>query len=236
MKANKKIVSIYCIFYLLAGCKSDNSTIKGETENTIKEDEIDCYRNSVKGHIESDIIIGNFTGLGIDTLYITEEIDYSEWEPDPEYPEAPISILYEAEHTTFYARSNNPKIPDLEIYGHPYLGCPFIVFEGDLDGDGKDEWGYTHIWDNSQWRQYRVYNYDSKRKKWRHLYYDLEDKYPHGSSGLLSTPLYVRASGVDIVEKGPQPGLIKINYGAYDGNIYDTIIKPTYTPITDETL
>ena len=51
---------------------------------------------------------------------------------------------------------------------------------------------------------------------------------------LLDTPEYVRASGKEIVEKGPRKGLIKINWGAYDGIVHDTIVSPTYTPIYKE--
>lgn len=53
-----------------------------------------------------------------------------------------------------------------------------------------------------------------------------------------STPEYVRASGVDIVEKGPKRGLIKINYGTWGAKreLRDTILKPTYTPISEEAL
>lgn len=113
--------------------------------------------------------------------------------------------------------------------------CPNgLVYEGDVDGDGKDEWGYLYEWMTSQWRQYRIYNYDSKTKTWRHLYYDIYDP---DKVRLLSTPEYLRSSGVDIVEKGPRPGLIKINYGTWGSEfeIRDTIVKPTYTPITKDT-
>ena len=83
-------------------------------------------------------------------------------------------------------------------------------------------------------RQYRIYNYDGKRKEWRHLYYDTDIERVQ----LLSTPEYIQASGVDIVEKGPKPGLIKINYGTCGANreLRDTILKPTYTPISEEAL
>ena len=185
------------------------------------------YLNSVKGHIEKDTIIGNFTGLGIDTLYVCEEVD----KPLKGEKDEPYSLEYFLKYHHYYARSNNPNIPDVEIYGHP-SGAPRLVFEGDLDGDGKDEWGYTHVNDNSQWRQYRVYNYDSNKKKWRHLYYDTP--YDPEKPQILHTPLYLRASGIDIVEKGPEPGLIKIHYGKYDGTVYDTIVKPNYVPIDSE--
>lgn len=184
------------------------------------------YLNSIKGHIEKDTIIGIFTGLGIDTLYVCEEED----KPLKGEKAEPYSLEYFLKYHHYYARSNNPNIPDVEIYGHPW-GAPRLVFEGDLDGDGKDEWGYTNVWDNSQWRQYRVYNYDPNKKKWRHLYYDTPDS---DKPQILHTPHYIRASGIDLVEKGPEPGLIKIHYGEYDRIVYDTLVRPNYIPINSQ--
>lgn len=177
---------------------------------------IECYGNSVKGHIEKDTIVGNFTGNSIDTLYVSIKFD--------EQAEIEDRVKY-------YAKSNNPALPTIELYG--CLGSqPQLVYEGDVDGDGKDEWGYLHTWTMSQWRQYRIYNYDNFRKEWRFLYYDVGG----GKESLLDTSEDIRSSGVDIVEKGPTPGLIKINYGSgypkYE--LRDTIVKPTYTRISKD--
>lgn len=174
---------------------------------------IECYSNSVKGHVEKDTIVGNFTGNGIDTLYVSVKFDEkAEFE----------------ERVKYYAKSNNPALPTIELYGS--LGNqPKLVYEGDVDGDGKDEWGYLHTWTMSQWRYYRVYNYDNRRKEWRYLFYDVGGV----KESLLDTSEGVRSSGVDIVEKGPSPGLIKINYnsGYPKFEMRDTIVKPTYTRI-----
>ena len=110
------------------------------------------YLNSVKGHDEKEKITGNFTGLGIDTLYIDDEV-----------------VVEDEDGCYYYVKSNNPEIPTIQIYG---AYCPSLVFEGDVDGDGKDEWGTLSTWMNSQWRLYSIYNYDNKTKKWRYLYDD----------------------------------------------------------------
>lgn len=174
--------------------------------------EMEYYLNSVKGHKEEPMIIGNFTGFGIDTIYVKEETN-------------DLHDMYEG--YKFYAKSNNPILPTIEMYGCGYA-TPMLVYEGDVDGDGKDEWGYLHTWLNSQWRQYRIYSFDTKSKTWKHLYY----------GNLLDTPEYVRASGVDIVEKGPKPGYIKINYGTWgvECELRDTIVKATYTPISKDAM
>lgn len=184
--------------------------------STLAESSDIGYSNSVKGHIERDTIVGNFTGAGIDSLYVYVYVDesYDNWE----------------DRIKYYARSSNPDIPDIELYG--CLGLrPSLVYEGDVDGDGKDEWGYLHTWTMSQWRQYRIYNYDASRKIWRHLFHD------SNGSDFLGTDESFRGSGLEVVEKGPRRGFIKINYdsGGPDFVIRDTIVRATYTPITKDT-
>ena len=124
----------------------------------------------------------------MDTLYVCMKENF------PQELEQPYSLEDFLEYQHYYARSNNPDIPDVEIFGMPY-GAPQLVFEGDLDGDGKDEWGFLPVWMNSQWRTYRVFNYDEIKKMWRHLYYDLPDT-NYNRPRILFTPEYVRASGV----------------------------------------
>ena len=153
------------------------------------------YANSVAGHKECDTIWGNFTGKGVDTLYVVTIMDNTkEWD----------------EATTYYAMSNNKNIPKMKLFG-----ClqhrPKLVFEGDLDGNGKDEWGYLHTWMTSQWR------------------YLIE-------SDKLDTPEYFRASGMEVVEHGGKHGYVRINYGTWEDGyfeILDTMEKATYLKITD---
>lgn len=204
-------------FDLLIGRQPDISTDTIDASALFSPEVIiECYGNSVKGHIEKDTIVGNFTGNYIDTLYVAIKFD--------EQAEVEDRVKY-------YAKSNNPALPTIELYG--CIGSqPQLVYEGDVDGDGKDEWGYLHTWTMSQWRQYRIYNYDNIRKEWRFLYYDVNG----GKESLLDTSEDVRSSGLDIVEKGPAPGLIKINYsnGYPKFELRDTIVKPTYTRISKD--
>ncbi len=108
---------------------------------------------------------GIFTGNGQDTLFISDKplrkLIASERK---RYGFGYISDGAE-EYEIYYAVSNNPNIPPVELF------CPNgWVYEGDVDGDGRDEWGNLYTWMTSQWRQYRIYNYDAKTKTWRHLY------------------------------------------------------------------
>lgn len=217
---------IMILSVLFIGCQNGSKKEQEVINNDWEEiDDDSCseefhYINSIKGHNEQDTITGNFTGLGIDTLYVASE--YIEPDSDDDWH------TYRAK---YYAKSNNPQLPTIELYGCIYAS-PLLVYEGDVDGDGKDEWGYIHTWMTSQWRYYRIYNYDNKTRKWRFLYQDETGADPY----LLETGLLIRGSGREIVEKGPKPGYIKINYqtvGA-DEEIRDTIVRATYTPISED--
>lgn len=222
-KFNLLALFICCLLFSCAEKEKGNTEQKNTSDSIVdrkkekKTDEVDefglsKYLNSVKGHKEETKIAGNFTGYGIDTLYVVME--YKDREKDSTYQ------WYDA--CRYYLKSKSRKLPVIELFGG--YGDPMLVFEGDVDGDGKDEWGYLHTWINSQWRYYRIYNYDNKTKKWRFLY----------KGELLSTPEKLRASGLEIVEKGPRKGLIKINYYDWQRGIRDTIVEPTYTPITND--
>lgn len=62
----------------------------------------ECYVKSVKGHIEKDSIVVNFTGKGIDSLYVSVEFD----------EQAKIE-----DRVKYYAKSNNLALPTIELYG-----------------------------------------------------------------------------------------------------------------------
>lgn len=226
------ILFIFMIILFLTMClstwcpvdKNDNleeitySQSHSLNEEATQED----YLNSVKGHLEQTSITGNFTGLGIDTLYVIKEIDLSFVKQENENPDH-LSPAYLSKYTQFFVTSNNPIIPKFEIYGY-YLQPPKLVYEGDLDSDGKDEWGYLVTGENSQWRQYNIFNYDLKNKKWRYLYKD------SNPDEFLSTRQSIRESGKEIVEKGEKKGEIKINYADYHDNFRDTLVHTNYHP------
>lgn len=168
--------------------------------------------NSVAGHNEQDTIVGNFTGCGIDTLYVEtkkKKTDYGEY--------------------VYYLASNNPKIPRIKLYGCDEFQ-PRLVNEGDLDGNGTVEVGYLRTWLNSQWRDYRIFTLVDR--KWRYL---VEGEY-------LSTQYDFRQSGTEVAEPGKEKGTVLIHYLTtyYDkvkderiSEIRDTIVRPTFNRITD---
>lgn len=249
MKKILYYISSIVLLSVLGGCKKADKPAQPEQPATVSKPvkqstEIDSlldfefnddfFRsiNTVDAHDERDTIYGNFTGRRRDMLYVltvpTDSVSFyidttrvQNWQ------------RYELdEHVRYFLVSNNPRIPYLELWGCDGIQ-PKLVFEGDLDRNGRDEVGYLHTWLNSQWRDYRVFTMVGR--EWRYL--TCNDK--------LSTPEWFRHSGVDIVERGPRKGTVKINYGTYDpqydeNNYYiggldqkDTIIVPDFPVIED---
>lgn len=195
---------------------SNNISTNSEDEEDFQEDDDGFYEyygipvNTVFGHDERDTIVGNFTGRGKDTLYVVKEV-IGEYSVD--------SII----EPKYYIASNNPKIPRRELYGCPNCS-PRLVFEGDLDGNGTDEVGYLHTWVMSQWRVYRIFTLVNG--KWRYL---VEGEY-------LITDEGFRSTDEEVAKPGPQKGTILIKYGhttPTESEIRDTIVRPTYSEITD---
>ena len=217
----KRTPLIIILALLGLGCGNNHVDLENEPMDSIMiapddtlpsiawdDDFISPCLNSVAGHDERDTIVGNFTGHGIDSIFIIKS--------DPD-----ISKDFEVS-ISYYAFSNNKKIPKVELYGHA-MYPPHLVFEGDLDGNGTDEWGYLHTWLNSQWRYYRVFTLVNGQ--WRYLI----------ESDKLDTPEWFRCSGQEIIEPAGKPGYVKIHYGTFypDIDTHDTIEKVTFSIIKD---
>lgn len=181
--------------------------------------DFDRVMNTIEAHDEQDTIIGNFTGNGLDTLYVR----------CVENPDAQRTDSIFEERFKWFLASDNAKIPTLELYGYN-LVSPKLVNEGDLDGNGTCEVGYLHTWMNSQWRYYRILTLVDG--EWKYLV----------SGAFLETPEWFRHSGVEVAEPGKEKGTILIHHyretydektGEHDFIIVDTIVKPTFDDIRD---
>ena len=211
------IVSVLTCHFIVAWNAKGKVYSKTDLDELILEDDTQEFMrsiNTISAHNEQDTIIGNFTGNGLDTLYVTKVVD-------------PSLDRYKA--TAFYMKSKNPKIPKLELVGIPDAP-PKLVNEGDLDGNGTTEVGYLRTWNLGQWRKYDILtlvNYE-----WRNL---IDGEY-------LSTPQLFRDSGVEIAEPGKKKGTILVHhyYEKYDDvkeeiifEIHDTIVYPIFSKIED---
>lgn len=231
----KKVIylTLLIVLSMLGGCKKadQSSVVSKPVKQSTQTDSLPDYEhyhfstssiNSVDAHDERDTIYGNFTGRGRDMLYVltvpTDSVRFyidttrvQNWQP-----------YTMDQRERFFLVSDNPRIPYLELWGWTGIH-PRLVYEGDLDRNGRDEVGYLNTWLDSQWRHYRVFTMVGH--KWRYL----------TVTSKLFTPGWFRHSGVDIVEQGPRKGTIKINYGTFDEGFEckDTIIVPDFPEIED---
>ena len=203
---------------LLASCNKNKQTVSMESVNSPKSwqdeenDLKECDLNKIAAHDERDTIVGNFTGKSIDTLYLKEK----------EY----LGKVFPAiDDRQYYMVSNNRRIPRIKLFG----SSPKLVNEGDLDGNGTCEVGYLHTCINGQYRQYYILTL--RNGQWRNLV----------DGELLFTQAWFRCSGIEVALPGPLKGTVLIHYGEIRDNsdgtyiqiIKDTIVKPSYSRITD---
>ena len=167
----------------------------------------------VVGHLEEDTIVGNFDGIGIDTLYVDRE------DCCKKFP----SCNHEGPNM-YYLVSKSGRLPKIRLFAKSDMP-PRIVNEGDLDGNGKAEIGYMYTWDMSQWRNYRILTFH--KKEWRYLI-DPQEEY-------MSTSRVFRLSGHEIAERGKKKGTILIHYlpEGLNQSVHDRIVKPSYVKIDD---
>ena len=188
------------------------STESQNSPKTWQEEVKQCDPNTVDAHDERDTIVGNFTGKSIDTLYVKEK----------EYLGKGLPTMEERQ---YYMVSNNRRIPKIKLFGT----SPKLVNEGDLDGNGTCEVGYLHTCIDSQYRQYYILTL--RNGQWRNLV----------DGDLLFTENWFRHSGTEIALPGPLKGTVLIRYGEIRNNsdgttdcfIRDTIVKPSFSRITD---
>ena len=162
------------------------------------------YINSVKGHNEQDTIIGNFTGNGIDTLYV-ERVVACNCNVEKGYnKEEHFAHEIDDELVKYYLTSTNPALGKVELFGYASLS-PRLVNEGDLDGNGTCEVGYLPVWRLSQWRIYHLFTFIDG--KWKYLIDpETEVKDENGGETLLETGYLLRGSGFEIATPSVRKG------------------------------
>ena len=141
----------------------------------------------IGGHWGKEVITGNFTGINVDTIWLEEY----EFEID--------NITY----PMYKVKSNIPNFPEIEMYWRS-SGTAYIINEGDMDGDGKDEWGWmigNHLADADL--EYHIVRYNDNGY-WEELVD--ENGNPYEFSG------EERHSGIDFFTKGPKKGTIIISH------------------------
>lgn len=202
------VLALYMTIILFGStsCKREQSTI-GPPKGPLSERNIDSLKHkppsrpNIGNQLGQDTIVGNFTGLGIDSIWVVERMDTLEG--------GVIEYNYHTE-------SNNPLLPSVELYGRSSR-CAFIVNEGDINGDGKDEWG----WMRGAFRSYANIEY--------HMLNFNNDNW---LECVIDQSADTRNADIDIVSKGPKRGSIIVSFLYWNENLpdmtvgYDTIFNP----------
>lgn len=169
-------------------------------------------QESVTDHLAQyrDTLVGNFIGSQIDTL-ICDPLDSVS---DP---------AYRGLHYQWRVFAKNGSVDDLEI-GNT-IGIHFVK-EGDLDGDGADEWGYVTEWETSNWMMYKVYTY--KNKQAALLYEPLPIYIPHldpADNDFMTT------SKDSLASKSSKPGFVNVKFSDIRNDGEDFLIIDTIVPL-----
>ena len=134
MKVIIRLITLIFAFGIIISCTNSERKFVENDSDSISAHNSFQYMDTTNHTFEypqigkdagSDTIIGNFTGHSIDTIFV-EEYSYK----DNDYQETDYRIV-----------SKNPKLPNIQTFGKPHH-VAFIINEGDLDGDGKDELGW----------------------------------------------------------------------------------------------
>lgn len=188
VKSKSILFSIIILNILMLSCTnksgSDNHINHISFTDSINGNDLIINNNqrpNIGGHLGQDTIVGNFTGQGLDSIWIIARVDTVE-DGFIEY--------------NYHTKSNNSLLPSIELYGRS-CHCAFIINEGDLDGDGKDEWAWMRgNFSSSADITYHLLNFDDK--KWNEFTCDIDGD--------------TRKSGIDIVRKGPESGAIILSF------------------------
>ncbi len=165
----------------------------GSKQPSIESDPLALYR---------DILKGNFNGLEIDTLIaepIDTTIDRSLW------------------NWRIYGKKNTV---DTLILSHRFNVR--LIHEGDLDGNGTDEWGYVTEWETSNWMRYHAFT--NKRGKWEHIIEPINIWLPHLDP---QDSISYRISKEDILQPSDNSGFLKVKFSDVRNDGEDFLIIDT---------
>lgn len=120
----------------------DDITAEDEaTEETVSTSTGVCFSKQPANSVRHDILVGKFDGHTIDTLIA---------EPYGEYIDDEIYGGYDTWEVKTAKNSVKPVVIP-KTYGINF------VSEGDLNGDGKEEWGFITQWPTSNWTAYNLF-------------------------------------------------------------------------------
>lgn len=131
---------------------SDSSGVQDNQDNVVINEIND---SSEKQQVFRDVLTGKFNGIDIDTLIVLPEGEKIRHDSDGWDGEMPAK---------WRIRAINGTVQDMIV--EDTTGVRFIK-EGDLDGNGTDEWGYISERYLGTWTCYNVFT--CVKGKWKYL-------------------------------------------------------------------
>lgn len=202
---------IFCLSCLIVSCSQNKESVNSKEKR-------ECDFEEWLERIEfPDTIVGCFNGIKLDTLTIvpldTVTID-------------DFGDLYDGWHYRWLVKSSNHSVEDFEIGGT--IAVRFVS-EGDLDGDGGDEFGYVTDWPTSNWMQYHIFTY--KNGQWMTLINPTTVWLPH-----IDNTEDFPFTAEDIARPSTKKGQIHIRFSDVrnDGEDFlfiDTIVRVNPRPV-----
>ena len=157
-----------------------------------------------------DTLIGKFDGIHLDTLIM-----------EPSQPFEPLENDMDIYHTQkWHIYTKNGTVKEMKF--DSYKAKMKIIAEGDLDGDGKDEWGFIPYYPTSNFVGYHVFK--NKKGEWHEIIEPLEIWLPHIEADDFSITLE------DLVQPSIRKGYLKVKFSKMNENateftVVDSIIK-----------
>lgn len=189
---------------LLSFCGCNNPA------NEVRRDPMEQYR---------DTLIGNFNGLEIDTL-IAEPIDSlssKSYDKDP----------YGGNHYKWRVFTKNNTVKEMIL--DSTIGIHFVS-EGDINRDGKTEWGFITDWPTSNWMTYHVFT--NNNGEWCYLLNPTSIWLPHIESGRTDA-----ITPDDILQTSENSDYIRVKFSDIRNDefcLIDTLVKISNPPLIAE--
>ena len=110
------------------------------------------------------------------------------------------------------------------------IGIHF-VYEGDLDGNGTDEWGYVPEWETSNWMCYHAFT--NINGEWQHVIEPTPIWLPHLDP---QDSLYYTIKKEDILQSAEKSDFLKVKFSDVRNNGEDFLIIDTLIQIKPQKL
>lgn len=216
---NTKFIILLVFLVTVCSCSKRRDKDQGFQSDSTNLSEVVGDYNS---NYISDTIVGKFNGIDVDTL-VSLPIDTipNKFDPDD---------IYAPWHYRWLVKSLRGTVKYLIIERTTRVA---FVKEGDLDGDGGEEFGYVTQWPTSNWMGYHLFTY--KNGDWKTLIEPTTIWLPHiDPENDLYNPK--RYSGGDIARATGEKGKIHIRFSDVrnDGEDFlfiDTILKVNPQPV-----